>query len=109
VDGFPSGGNFFVCSYWDTVVFSPISYQGTYNPVLGIRPFTQGRGLLNANCWATADSEVYGVDARDIWVFDGSNFSSLGNQRIKNFFYSNLNPDYTDRVYIVKTTPAKIK
>jgi hypothetical protein len=104
VDGFPSNGNFFVCSYWDTVVLSPISYQGTNNPVLGIRPFSQGRGLLNANCWSTADSSVYGVDARDIWVFDGSQFKGLGNQRVKNWFFDQLNPAYTNRVYVINNT-----
>lgn len=104
VDGFPCNGNFFVCSYWDTVVFSPINFQGTNNPVLGIRPFNQGRGLLNANCWANADNTVYGLDARDIWVFDGSTFKGLGNQRIKNYFFRNLNPAYTDRVFVVNNT-----
>lgn len=104
IDGFPSNGNFFVCSYWDTVVFSPISYQGTNNPVLGIRLFNQGRGLLNANCWTTADNAVYGLDARDIWVFDGNNFKGLGNQRVKNWFFDNLNPTYSNRVYIVNNT-----
>jgi len=104
VDGFPCNGNFFVCSYWDTVIFSPLNYQGGNTPVLGIRPFNQGRGLLNANCWANADNTVYGLDARDIWVFDGREFKSLGNQRVKNYFYSNLNPAYTDRVFVVNNT-----
>jgi hypothetical protein len=104
VDGFPCNGNFFVCSYWDTVVFSPINFQSTSAPVLGIRPFNQGRGLLNANCWANADNIVYGVDARDIWVFDGNKFVGLGNQRVKNYFYSNLHPAYTDRVFLENNT-----
>jgi len=104
VDGFPSGGNFFVCSYWDTVVFSPISYQGTNNPVLGIRLFNQGRGLLNANCWAPADNAVYGLDARDIWVFDGSKFTGLGTQRVKNYLFQNINPAYSDRVFLINNT-----
>lgn len=104
VDGFPCNGNFFVCSYWDTVVFSPISYQGGNTPVLGIRPFNQGRGLLNANCWANADNTVYGLDARDIWVFNGQQFQSLGNQRVKNWFYSNLHPAYTQHVFLINNT-----
>ena len=104
VDGFPCNGNFYVCSYWDTVVFSPLSYQGTSNPVLGVRLFNQGRGLLNANCWAAADNIVFGVDARDIWVFDGNQFKGLGNQRVKNFFFSQLHPAYSDRVFVVNNT-----
>lgn len=104
VDGFPSNGNFFVCSYWDTVVFSPINFQSTSAPVLGVRLFNQGRGLLNANCWANADNAVYGVDARDIWVFDGNEFTGLGNQRIRNYFFENLNIEYSQRVFVENNT-----
>jgi hypothetical protein len=104
VDGFPCNGNFYVCSYWDTVMFSPLNYQGGNTPILGVRPFNQGRGLLNANCWANADNTVYGVDARDIWVFNGQQFASLGNQRVKNWFYNELNPAYTNRVFVENNT-----
>jgi hypothetical protein len=100
LDGFPSNGNFYVCSYWDTVVFSPINFQSTSAPVLGVRLFNQGRGLLNRNCWAQADNAVYGVDARDIWVFDGQDFQGLGNQRVKNWFFDQLDPLYYDRVFM---------
>jgi hypothetical protein len=104
VDGFPCNGNFYVCSYWDTVVFSPINFQSTSAPVLGVRLMNQGRGLLNANCWANADNQVYGVDARDIWVFDGNNFVGLGNQRVRNFFFENLNVAYSSRVFVETNT-----
>jgi hypothetical protein len=104
IDGFPANGNFYVCSYWDTVVFSPISYQGTNYPVLGVKLLNQGRGLLNENCWANADQVVYGLDARDIWVFDGNAFKSLGNQRVKNYFYANLNPLYSQRTFVINNT-----
>jgi hypothetical protein len=85
-------------------VFSPISYQGTNYPVLGVKLLNQGRGLLNENCWANADQTVYGLDARDIWVFDGNAFKSLGNQRVKNYFYKNLNPLYSQRTFMVNNT-----
>ena len=104
IDGFPCNGNFFVCSYWDTVVFSPINFQSTSAPILGVRLMNQGRGLLNENCWAATDDMVYGVDARDIWVFNGQTFKSLGNQRVKNYFYDNLNPSYTERTFVINNT-----
>jgi hypothetical protein len=47
---------------------------------------------------------VYGVDARDIWSFDGSNFVGIGNQRVKNWFYDNLDPDNYDRVFMESNT-----
>jgi len=104
IDGFPCNGNFYVMSYWDTVVFQPISYQTVAAPVLGVRLHTQGRGLLNENCWAAADGVVYGVDARDIWVFNGSQFKPIGDQRVKNYFYANLSSVYADRTYMINNT-----
>jgi len=104
VDGFPANGNFYICSYWDTVALSPINYQSTTAPVFGVKIVNIGRGLLNENCWANIDGQVYGLDARDIWVFQGGNFSSLGNQRVKDYFYSNINPDYTDQIFVVNNT-----
>jgi hypothetical protein len=44
------------------------------------------------------------LDARDIWAFDGSNFKSLGNQRVKKYFFDNLNPAYSQRTYVINNT-----
>jgi len=100
LDAFPCNGQFFLCSYWDTVVFTPINYATTSAPILGVRMFNQGRGLLSSNCWANTDKLVYGIDARDIWVFDGQDFQGLGNQRVKNWFYDQLDPAHVDRVFM---------
>jgi hypothetical protein len=100
LDAFPCNGQFFLCSYWDTVVFSPINYSTTSAPILGVRLYNQGRGLLSSNCWANTDKLVYGVDARDIWVFDGTDFKGLGNQKVKNWFFDQLDPQYYDRVFM---------
>jgi len=104
VDGFFLGGNFYICSYWDTVILSPISYQNSTTPVFGVRLFNQGRGLINNNCWTNTDTNVYGVDSRDIWIFDGSSFNPLGNQRVRDYFFSNLSPTYSDRIFMVNNT-----
>lgn len=104
VDGFFLGANFYVCSYWDTVIFAPLSYQNSTAPIFGVRLFNQGRGLLNNNCWSNTDANVYGVDSRDIWIFDGSNFEPLGNQKVRDYFFRNLSPTYSDRVFIVNNT-----
>lgn len=110
LDAFPCNGQFFLCSYWDTVVFSPINFSTTATPILGVRQFNQGRGILSSNCWANTDKLVYGVDARDIWVFDGQDFKGLGNQRVKNWFYDQLDPLYYDRVFMeVNTQRSQIE
>lgn len=100
LDGWPSNGQFYLNSYWDTVVLSPLNYSTTNAPILGIRLFNQGRGMLTANCWANSDNAVYGIDARDIWVFDGNGFRGIGNQRVKHYFFDQLNPAFVDRVYV---------
>lgn len=100
LDAWPSNGQLFLNSYWDTVVLSPLNYSTTSAPILGIRLFNQGRGMLTANCWANTDNSVYGIDARDIWVFNGNTFSGIGNQRVKHWFFDQLDPAYADRVYI---------
>jgi hypothetical protein len=69
-----------------------------------VRQFNQGRGLLNPNCWGNSDKLVYGVDARDIWVFDGNDFKGIGNQRVKNYFYDQLDPEYYSRVFMEVNT-----
>lgn len=104
IDGFALNGNFYALSYWDTVVFSPIGYQSGATPSFGVKLLNQGRGLLNENCWCNADDTVFGVDARDIWVFNGGQFASLGNQRVKDYFYANLNPDYYQQVFMINNT-----
>lgn len=104
LDAFPSGGQLFVSSYWDTVVFSPLNFTTTSTPILGVRLFTQGRGLLSSNCFVNTDKMIYGIDARDIWMFDGQEFTGLGNQRVKNWFFDQLDPDYYDRVHMQVNT-----
>jgi hypothetical protein len=104
LDAFPSGGQLFVSSYWDTVVFSPLNYTTTDIPILGNRLFTQGRGLLSSNCWVNTDKLIYGIDARDIWVFDGNEFTGIGNQRVKNWFYNQIEPAYYDRIHMQVNT-----
>jgi hypothetical protein len=47
---------------------------------------------------------VYGIDSRDIWVFDGQNFSGLGNQRVKNWFFDQIDPTYYDQIFMETNT-----
>jgi hypothetical protein len=99
-DAFFSNGQLFISSYWDTAVLTPMNYATTSAPILGIRLFNQGRGLLNANTWANSDDMVYGVDSRDIWAFNGQTFVGIGNQRVKHWFFDQLDPQYASRVYM---------
>jgi hypothetical protein len=104
VDAFPCNGNFYLSSYWDTVVFNPINYSTTSAPILGVKLINQGRGLLSSNTWANTDTQVYGIDARDVWVFDGNNFTGIGNQRVKNWLFDQLDPAHYDRVFMEVNT-----
>jgi hypothetical protein len=104
VDAFPCNGQLFLCSYWDTVVFSPINYTTTSAPILGVRLYNQGRGMFTSNAWANTDKEVYGLDSRDVWVFDGQNFTGLGNQRLKNWLFDQLDPEFVGRIFMEVNT-----
>ena len=104
IDGFPLNGNFYMFSYWDCVLMSPIGYQSTSAPVFGISLVTQGRGLLNENCWAINDTVAFGVDSSDIWMLNNGTFTEIGNQRVKNWFYNNLHPDHNNQVFAVNNT-----
>jgi len=104
IDAFPCNGQLFLCSYWDTVVFSPLNYSTTSAPILGVRLYNQGRGLLTSNAWANTDTSVYGMDSRDVWVFDGSNFKGVGNQRVKNWLFDQLDPANYERVFMETNT-----
>jgi len=103
-DAFPSNGQLFLCSYWDTVVFSPINYSTTSAPIIGVRLFNTGRGLLNPSCSVNTDRMVYGIDARDIWMFDGNTFTGLGNQRVKNWFFDQVDPAHSDMIHMEVNT-----
>ena len=104
VDGFPLNGNFYLFSYWDCAIMSPIGYTSTAAPVFGISLVTQGRGMLNENCWAINDGIGYGIDSSDIWMLNGGQFTEIGNQRVKNWFYGNLHPDFNNQVFMVNNT-----
>lgn len=104
IDGFMLGGNFYLFSYWDAVMMMPIAYQTSTAPVFGIRQINNGRGLLSNNCFSVADNTAYGFDARDIWVFDGSSFDSIANQKIKDYFFNNLSPTYAKRAFMVNNS-----
>lgn len=104
IDGFALNGNFYLFSYWDCCIMTPIAYQSTNAPVFGISPVTNGRGILNENCYAINDSQAYGLDSSDIWVLNNGAFTEIGNQRVKNWFYDNLNPAYYERVHMVNNT-----
>lgn len=103
-DAFPSNGQLYICSYWDTVVFSPINFTTTSAPIIGVRLFNTGRGLLNPSCSVNTDKMVYGIDARDVWMFDGNEFTGLGNQRVKNYLFDQIDRLHTDKVYMETNT-----
>ena len=104
LDAWPCNGQIFVSSYWDTVTISPLNFATTNTAQLGVRPYNQGRGLLSSNCWANTDKLVYGVDSRDIWVFNGQDFQGIGNQRVKNWFFDQIDPAHYDQIFMQTNT-----
>jgi hypothetical protein len=68
IDGFFLGGNFYVCSYWDTVLFSPIAYAQEAQIIRG--PYLQSVTTTSAIVhWRTdkpVSSRVYYQDSKKI-------------------------------------------
>jgi hypothetical protein len=50
------------------------------------------------------DQTAYGVDARDIWSFNGGSYTPIGNQRVKQWFYNNLAANYINQIFMVNNS-----
>ena len=101
IDGFSSNGNFYVSSYFDTAILSPLNYTSTAAPILSVRPFNPGRGMYSTNCWVQSDTKVFGIDARDVWEFSEGQFKSLGNQTTKNYLADDISSANINRIFMV--------
>lgn len=104
IDGFVLGANFYIQSYWDTMVLSPLNYQSSLAPILGVRNHTQGRGVLNENCWAAGDGVVFGLDSRDIWAFSGQGFRSIADQRVLDTWQADQHPQLWPQTFMINNT-----
>ena len=104
IDGLFFGGKFYLFSEFDVAIMNPINYVSTSAPTFSISLFNQGRGLLSNGSWTATDQVVFGVDSRDFWTFQGSEFQSIGNQRVRNFFFKDLNRNFPQRVFLINNT-----
>ena len=74
IDGLFFGGKFYLFSEFDVAIMNPINYVSSTAPAFSVSLFNQGRGLLSNGSWTATDQVVYGLDSRDFWAFEGSQF-----------------------------------
>lgn len=61
-----------------------------------------GQGILNKKSVVSFEGKHFVVTQKDIIVHDGYQVRSAADKRVRNFFFSDMNSDYFERVFVVK-------
>lgn len=89
-------GNMFVYSQ-DSISMLTIGNQTV------VRPYSKTYGILSTDCVVEFDGQHFVVDTNDIYVHNGSGkIDSIADGRIKDYFFSNLNQEYINKVHVIK-------
>jgi hypothetical protein len=73
------------------------------NGIAQVRPYSKGYGTLSLNCIAEFDGQHFVVDRNDIYIHNGSGqIKSLAYGRVRDFFFADMNPSYTDATFVAK-------
>jgi hypothetical protein len=78
------------------------------NGIANIRSYSKGYGALSVNCIAEYDGHHFVVDRNDIYTHNGSGqIKSLAYGRVRDFFFSDLNQNDSDKTFVMKNTSFK--
>ena len=74
------------------------------NTPLSVRPVTTAYGTLTTDAVLEFDGKHFVVGAQDIYIFGGhpGSIQSVGDGRIRDTFYNNLNPLSIDNVFLLR-------
>ena len=68
-----------------------------------VQPYAQGYGILTTGCVAEFEGQHFVVDKNDIYTHSGSGgIKSIAEDRIKNYFFANLNKAHYDKTFVKK-------
>lgn len=85
--------------YKDDAVYSA-TYTGRQdNQIFNFRMVTDAIGLYTKGCVCDVGGRHFIVSDGDIYIYDGTNFRSIADERVKNFFFSNVNSVYYWKTY----------
>lgn len=83
-------------------------YQITYTgdrrsvaqQIFNIRLVTDTKGIYAKNCVADVGGRHFVVGDKDIYLYDGSSFATIADERIKNLFFNGVNRIYRENVFV---------
>ena len=87
--------------YKDDAIYSA-TYTGRYSvnePIWNFRLVTTTKGLYARNCVCDIGGRHFFVGDGDIYVYDGTNFQSIADERVKDEFFNNVSRTYYERCF----------
>jgi len=96
IDGATLGTNFII--YASDQVWLMEFVGGTF--IFNFRKLFTDAGIINQNCVVEVEGKHYVFGAFDIYVHDGTSKQSICDERVKNFIYSSLNNQDSDRCFV---------
>ena len=87
--------------YKDDAIYS-CTYTGRQdNLIFNFRLVTDSKGLYTKNCVCDVGGRHFFVSDGDIYLYDGSNFKSIADERVKKFFFQGVNRTFFRKTYCV--------
>ena len=89
--------------YKTDAVYS-VTYTGRYSvnePIWNFRLVTTTKGLYARNCVCDFGGKHFFVADGDIYVYDGVQFESIADERVKNLFFDNVSRSNKDKTFCV--------
>ncbi len=94
---------------YKTDAIHAFTYAGRFSPnepIWNVRLVTTTKGLYARNCVCDVSGKHFFVGDGDIYIYDGNNFQSIADERVKNLFFDNVsrsNKDATFCIYYERT------
>ena len=96
VDGLTLRDQFMI--YKTDAVYSAQFIGGAF--IFSFRKIFDKWGMLSTNCAANFNGKHFVVGLDDIYVHDGVRQTSVSDQRVRDFFYADINSDYIENVHV---------
>jgi hypothetical protein len=97
VDGLPLGASFIFYKHLSAFM---AEYVGGNN-VFNFRPLKAEVGILTRNCVVNYKNKHFVVTTDDIVLFDGLNTQSIVDNRMRDFFFADVNQDTIENTFVV--------
>jgi len=96
IDGATLGTNFII--YASDQVWMMEFVGGTF--IFNFRKLFTDAGVINQNCVVEVEGKHFVFGAFDIYTHDGTSKQSICDERVKNFIYSSINNQDSDRCFV---------